>query len=199
MVFHRAKHKNMYVKLCINKIPIQQLDNTKFLGVIIDDNLNWLNHISYINSKIAKGIGIICRARKFFSKSALINLYYVFIFPYLIYCVEVWGNALSTHTPPLIKLQNKTIRIITNSHFLASSEKLYNETGILPFVTLVKYRIGLLMFKIAKHTVPISISRLFKLNSDVHNYNTRQAHHIHSFKGNNEFIYRTFKFQSVYI
>ena len=122
-----------------------------------------------------------------------------FILNIVIYCVEVWGNALSTHTQPLIKLQNKIIRIITNSHFLASSEKLYNETGILPLVTLVKYRIGLLMFEIAKLTVPISISRLFKLNSDVHNYNTRQAHHIHSFKGNNEFIYRTFQFQSVYI
>ena len=55
------------------------------------------------------------------------------------------------------------------------------------------------MFKIAKHTVPISIFRLYKLNSDVHNYNSRQAHHIHSFKGNNEFIYRTFKFQSIYV
>ena len=185
VVFHRAKHHHMDVKLCLNKVPIQQVDNTKFLGVIIDDNLNWSNHISYINSIIAKGIGIICRARKFFSKSALINLYYAFIFPYLIYCVEVWVNALSTHTQPLIKLQNKIIRIIINSHFLTSSEKLYNETGILPFVTLVKYRIGLLMFKIAKLTVPISISRLFKLNSNVHNYNTRQAHHIHSFKGNN--------------
>ena len=69
----------------------------------------------------------------------------MFIFQYLIYCVEVWGNALSTLTQPLINLQNKIIRIITNSHFLASSEKLYNETGILPFVTLVKYKIGLLM------------------------------------------------------
>ena len=63
--------------LYINKVPIQQVENTKFLGVIIDDNLNWSNHISYINSKIAKGIGIICTARKFFSKSALINLYYI--------------------------------------------------------------------------------------------------------------------------
>ena len=113
------------------------------------------------------------------------------------YCVEVWGNALCSHTQPLIKLQNKIIRIITNSHFLASSLKLYTQTGILPFVTLVKYRIVILMFEIAKHTVPISISRLYKLNSDGHNYNTRQAHHIHSFKGNNEFIYITFKFQSV--
>ena len=58
MVFHRAKHKHMDVKLCINEVPIQQVDNTTFLGVIIDDNLNWSNHISYINSKIAKGIGI---------------------------------------------------------------------------------------------------------------------------------------------
>ena len=61
-------------KLCINKVPIQQVDNTKFLEVIIDDNLNWSNHISYINSKIAKGIVILCRARKLFSKSALIKL-----------------------------------------------------------------------------------------------------------------------------
>ena len=75
--------------------------------------------------------------------------------------------------------------IITNSHFFDSSAQLYTKPGILLFITLVKYRIGLLMFKIAKHTVPISISRLYKLNSDVHNYNTRQAHHIHSFKGNN--------------
>ena len=185
--------------MCINKVPIQQVDNTISSGVIIDANLNWANHISYINSKIAKGIGIICRVRKFFSKSALINLYYASIFPYLIYCVEVWGNALSTHTQPLIKLQNNIVRIITNSHFLASSEKLYNETGTLPFDSLVNYRIGFLMFKIAKHTVPISIFRLYKLKSDVHNYNTGQAHHINSFNGNNEFIYSTFKLQSVYI
>ena len=199
MVFHRAKHINLDIKLCVNNVPIQQVYNTKFLGVIIDNDLNWSNYISYINSKIEKEIGIICRSRKLFSKSALINLYYAFIFPYLIYCVEEWGNALSTHTQPLIKLQKEIIRIITNSYFLAPSEKLYTETGILPFVTLVNYRIGLLMFKNAKYTVPISLYRLYKLNSDVHNYNTRQAHHIHLFKGNIEFIYRTFKFQSVYI
>ena len=64
------------------------------------------------------------------------------------------GNALSTHTQPLIKLQNNVIMIITNSQFLASSEKLYTETGILPFVTLVKYRNGLLMFKIANIQYP---------------------------------------------
>ena len=78
-------------------VSIQQVDNTKFFGVIIDD-LNWSNRISYINSKIANGIGIIWRPRKFFSRSTLINLYYAFTCLYLIYCVEVWGNAMSSHT-----------------------------------------------------------------------------------------------------
>ena len=39
MVFHRANHNHMDGKPCINKVPIQQVDNTKFLGVIIDDEL----------------------------------------------------------------------------------------------------------------------------------------------------------------
>ena len=40
MVFHRDKHKNMDIKLCINNVPIQQVDNTNSLGVIIDGDLN---------------------------------------------------------------------------------------------------------------------------------------------------------------
>ena len=47
-----------------------------------------------------------------------------FVFPYLIYCVEVWGNALSTHIQPLIKLQNNIVRIITSSSH--TTEQLLN-------------------------------------------------------------------------
>ena len=66
MVFHRAKHKKYKIVIEINNVPIEQVRHTKFLGVIFDDNLDWSNHISYINTKIAKGIGIICRAKQIF-------------------------------------------------------------------------------------------------------------------------------------
>ena len=106
--------------------------------------------MSYINSKIAKDVGIICRAKKYFNTSALINLYNAFVFPYLIYCVEVCDNALSTHIQPLIKLQNKIVRIITSSSH--TTEQLYENTGILQFKTLVKHIIGLLMYSISHGT-----------------------------------------------
>ena len=57
IVFHRAKHKNMDIKLCINNVPIQQVDNTNLLMMILIGQ-----------SHIGKEIGIICKARKLFSK-----------------------------------------------------------------------------------------------------------------------------------
>ena len=66
MVFHRAKHKKYKIVIEINNVPIEQVRHTKFLGLIFDDNLDWSNHISYLNTKIAKGIGIICRAKHIF-------------------------------------------------------------------------------------------------------------------------------------
>ena len=48
MVFHRAKHKLNNISISFNSVPIEQVNHTKFLGVVIDSKLDWSNHISYI-------------------------------------------------------------------------------------------------------------------------------------------------------
>ena len=197
MVVHRAKHKNYIISIEINNVVIEQLKHTQFFGVIFDDNLNWSNHISYINSKIAKGVGIICQAKKYFTTTALINLNNAFIFPYLIYCVEVWGNAWSIHLTPLLNLQNKILRIITFRYHRIDKDKLFYYTGILPFNILVKHRIGLLMHKLSNGNVPKPLQNLYQCNKNVHHHFTRQTNHFHSMRGNNEFVYRAYVFHSV--
>ena len=44
-------------------------------------------------------------------------MYHSFVFPYLIYYVEIWGNASAIHLDPLKKIQKKSIRAITFSEF----------------------------------------------------------------------------------
>ena len=78
-----------------------------FLGVIIDNKLKWTDHITYIKKKISKAIGIIHRARTFLDKITLKNLYHSFVFPYLIYCTEIWGNSATIHLNPIIIWQKK--------------------------------------------------------------------------------------------
>ena len=55
---------------------IQQDRKTKFLGVIVDEKLTWADHIQYIRTKIAIGLGIICKAKKLLNSQTLCMLYY---------------------------------------------------------------------------------------------------------------------------
>ena len=68
---------------------IKESSHIKYLSVILDNKLIWSEYIGYVKNKLAKGIGIICKARKYLTKKALLTLYNTFIFPYLIYCVEI--------------------------------------------------------------------------------------------------------------
>ena len=57
-------------------------------------------------------------------------MYHSFVLPYLIYCVEIWGNASAIHLDSLIKIQKKSIRAITFSEFSAPSKPLFLRTNI---------------------------------------------------------------------
>ena len=81
----------------IDCLQITQVESTKFLGIKIDSSMSWSLHIQYIKSKIAKAVGIISKARNTLSRSSLVTLYYTFIYPYLMYCIEVWGGACNTY------------------------------------------------------------------------------------------------------
>ena len=109
--------------------PIQAVGKTTFLGVIIDKNLTWKDHILCVSGKIARGLGMIIKARKYLNKAALMSLYYSFIYPYLTYCNQIWGTAYPTHQTKLIVIQ--AVRIIAGAKYRAPTDALFSDFGIL--------------------------------------------------------------------
>ena len=110
--------------LKINNNPISRVSSIKFLGVILDEQLKWKEHVSYIKSKISKCLGIFTKAKKVLHKRSLVQLYYSFMYPYLCYCIEVWGSTYNTHLTSLYNIQKRALKIIlslplrTNTDFL---------------------------------------------------------------------------------
>ena len=49
-------------------------DILKYIGVIINDKITWIPHITYVKNKVSNGIGILFKARNYFKRNALINL-----------------------------------------------------------------------------------------------------------------------------
>ena len=58
---------------------------TKFLGLLIDEELSWKYHINHVAMKISKLTGIIAKARHYLPLKTLQNIYYTMIYSYLIY------------------------------------------------------------------------------------------------------------------
>ena len=94
MVFKpRQKRSICNIQISIDNQNIVEVKETNFLGVILDENLNWKSEISHVASKVAKSIGIISRCGFFVPKSSLHMLYYSLIYPYFYYCNIVWAST----------------------------------------------------------------------------------------------------------
>ena len=78
-------------------------------------------------------MSIILKARKVLKKKVLLQLYHSFVTPYIIYCLEIWGNASDIHLQPLITTQNKIVRIITFSSYCSHTNILFEHLNVLPF------------------------------------------------------------------
>ena len=90
MIFHKARLKlqSSTINLQMGDCNLNKANNLKYLGVIIDDTISWVHHITYIKNKISKGIGIMSKASKYLKRKSLLTLYYSYIYPYMIYCIE---------------------------------------------------------------------------------------------------------------
>ena len=163
--------------MCIymNGSELNRTHHVKYLGIIIDDRLNWIQHITYVKNKISKGIGIMYKARTYLSKKCMSNLYHTFIYPYLIYCIEVWGNAPKCHLNPILLLQKKIIRIITYSHYIAHTENIFKELHILPIDKVYVSRVGIFMYKQEHGLLPEVMDSLYIKTNAIHFHNTRNA------------------------
>ena len=104
--------------------------------------MSWIQHISYVKNNVAKGIGVMFKARTYLDRRSLINLYNAYIYPYLIYCVESWCNAAKCHLDQLYILHTKIVRLITFSNYNqaahVASENIFRELQVYHYIISYK-------------------------------------------------------------
>ena len=179
MMFTRKKTQPADVKIEIDKETISETKSNKFLGVHIDNKLNLRMHVDYVSGKVARGIEIIIRARKVFSNECMTNLYYAFIYPYLIYCNHIWGNTYKTTLSKLHILQKKAIRSKTGSPLRTNNETLFKQNCMLNLKKINTYLVGMFMYNVYHGIVPDIFEGMFIYNNMIHDHDTRISAHFH--------------------
>ena len=120
MVFRPPqRRKTLNISIQIDNNAIERLKETVFSGVILDEDLSWKPHILSVSRKISKSIGIIYKSSFCLPKTSLRSLYHSLVYPYLLYCVSVWGSRYQSNLNRIIVLQKKIIRMISIVSFNA--------------------------------------------------------------------------------
>ena len=95
--FHRLSQNDniplVLPGLSINGTDIKRESSIKFLGVLLDENLTWKNHIHAIENKISKNIGILFKAKFILNQKCLKSIYFSFIHCYLNYANIAWAST----------------------------------------------------------------------------------------------------------
>ena len=181
IIFRRTRGKLLLNKeLRIDNKKISLTNQTKFLGVKLDQNLTFSNHIQFTKGKVARSVGILHKCKYLVNNQTLLSLYYAFSYPYFNYCISVWGNTYPTLLLPLIRLQKRVLRIVAGVPRLAESAPIYANFKILTIRNIYIFSIQSFLFRYQNGKLPDIFDHFYSLNSDIHEYNTRQTHSFHT-------------------
>ena len=150
---------------------------TKFLGVHIDDSVNFKCHIDHLVNKLSKYIGLFYKIRHFLPLSALLTLYKTLFEPHLNYCNVIWCNTFTSHLTKLVSLQKKVIRALSWSEINSPTHPLFHRFQLLRLAELNVYHNACLMFQIVNRLNP-RLSSLVPISSPQHTYPTRTKSQI---------------------
>ena len=89
IVFGRRKKYSKNV-LTIDDTVITRVISTKFLGVIISEDLKWKEHTKVVCNKVTKAICVINKVSYILPVSVLSILYCNLVLPYYQYCMGQW-------------------------------------------------------------------------------------------------------------
>ena len=182
----------------IDNSSIPSIHSSKYLGMILDDKLNFKSHISNMETKLSRAVGILSKVRYIFPHSTLLLLYFALVHPHILYGLPLWGSTFPSYLTKLQRLQNKAIRIISNSKPTASVTPLYLKLGILKISDLYTLETAKIMHQHAKQNIlPRTFSMYFNPLTNIHSRQTRsktnQNFYVPKFSTNR--CQKSFKFQ----
>jgi len=176
-------HKDMKgFKLYINSKKIERVECCKYLGILIDSDLKWQDHINYVHNKLIKFTSILHKIRTKLPEEILRMIYFAFVHSHLSYGIGLCANTTSNHLSKLNVLHNRLLRIVQKKsikHII--NNDLYKSYFTLPSELLHQFNILLFMHNYVHHRnkLPVVFSTYFEENKVIHKYNTRQKDDFH--------------------
>ena len=152
---------------------ITPVSSAKDLGIILNNNLTYDQHIYQLTSSCMTKLCQINRVNKSFDGDTLRTIIFALILRKLFYCSTVWSNTSATNIKRLQAVHNFAFRIITKTKKFEHITPALREIKRLPVSEHIHYRDNVMTFRCMKGLAPTYLSGSFRRRKSIHHYNTR--------------------------
>ena len=168
ILFYGKHNKIKNFHLNISGEKLQNTNTCKYLGVFIDEKLNWKHQVNVVSTKVKHGVGMIHKIGRFVTKKDLMSLYYSLIQSHLTYCITSWGGPETSGLHQLNKLIIKCSKFINNKTNDNIDQENFNPIHIQNLFNLESCK---LVHKFLNNTLNKSFSDLFTRHPRPHDIN----------------------------
>ena len=165
-------------KIKFHNQEICRTSHIKFLGVIIDENLTWNNHINELCNKLKRLFHIFYNIRHLLSKDNIKTIYYALIYSRIKYGISVYGQACNTKMKRIQKLQNQLLKVLSGKKFRFPTDELHDEFELLTVKDISKQEILTFVHNYFSKNLPPVFNGYFETLASIHNRNTRHGSNL---------------------
>lgn len=151
-------------RITIRGTLIDRVSVTKFLGVLIDENLNWKIQIRTVRGKLNKCLALLYKSSQLLFIDSLRMIYCALFLPYLDYCCEVWGSGYRSTLECINVCQRKAVRIVSRAKTREHSLPLFAKLKLLRFFDIIHMKTCILLFKGKHKLLPSNLQNRIKLS-----------------------------------
>lgn len=139
--------------IIVNDLVITQVEETKFLGVIMNKTLSWKSHIKQLSSRLHSAIYAIRSTRYNIDEESSLLTYHSLFMSIVNYGIEFWANDHDLER--ILVLQKKALRIIYRVGNRTSCRSIFKTKGLHTVVGLYILRLLILVHKNKKDWYPV--------------------------------------------
>ena len=147
----------------------------KFLGIILEENLNWTLQINEICNKLKRLFHIFYNIRNFLTKDNIKTIYYTLIYSRIKYGISLYSQAGSSKLKRIQTLQNQLLKVLTSNSYRFSTNDLHNSLDLLKVKDIAEQEIITFVHNYFSNSLPPVFDGYYATLASQHGRNTRNG------------------------
>uniref|UniRef100_A0A1B6LTV8 Reverse transcriptase domain-containing protein n=1 Tax=Graphocephala atropunctata TaxID=36148 RepID=A0A1B6LTV8_9HEMI len=167
--FTKANNNIIPLHIHLDGTKIEEVSETKFLGLVVDNNLSWDQHVDYVAKKVSSGLFALYKLAKFCTVDTLRLVYFAHIHSNISFGLSIYGATSKKNLDRLLILQKRAIRTMLQLPSQSSVKEEFSNLNIMTVYSCYIYQCILYAKQNCKSTL---------LLGNNHSYETRNRNNF---------------------